>query len=224
MASSGKDGARALPQAVLFDNDGTLVDTRALLLSSFRHATQQVLGKTFSEEQMMAGVGKPLADQMFDFTDDPDKAAELLAVYRAHNVAVHDRMVRTFPGIPELLAALAAAGVRLGVVTSKMHPLAERGLSLCGVMKYFDVLIGPDDWPEHKPAPGPVLRGLELVGADPARSVYVGDSVYDIHAGNAAGASTAAVLWGMGKPDALAAEHPTWTCATVAELAARLGV
>ena len=108
-------------EAVLFDLDGTLLDTHDALLASFRHATREVLGPAadgLTEAQLMAKVGQPLDTQMWDFTDDQQTHDRLLEVYREHNNQVHDSMVKVFPGIPELLDALRAGGVPMGVVTS----------------------------------------------------------------------------------------------------------
>lgn len=211
-------------KGVLFDNDGTLVDSREMLLATFRYATRTVLGRIVPDEDLMRGVGIPLAQQMGDFTDDPAEAQELLRVYRAYNRAIHDDMIAAFDGVPELLADLRRAGMRLGVVTSKMHDLAWHGLEVVGIAHHFDFLVAPDTWHETKPAPGPVLRGCELLDMEPALCAYVGDSPYDMQAGNAAGVATAAVLWGMFGEDELAAERPDAVCATVEDLACALGV
>lgn len=112
----------------------------------------------------------------------------------------------------------------MGVVTSKRHAMAQRGLEMSGIADHFQCLIGHDDWPEHKPAPGPILRGCELLGVAPECSLYVGDSPFDIQAGNAAGCATAAALWGMFPREALAAERPTFMCDSLTELADRLGI
>ena len=112
----------------------------------------------------------------------------------------------------------------MGVVTSKRHAMAQRGLEMSGIADHFQFLIGHDDWPEHKPAPGPILRGCELLGVAPECSLYVGDSPFDIQAGNAAGCATVAALWGMFPCEVLAAERPTLMCDSLTELADRLGI
>ena len=195
-------------RGILFDNDGTLVDTYELLLTSFRHATRVVLGEQLPDEVLMARVGTPLAEQMKDFTDDPATQQELLRVYRAFNEERHDNVVRAFPGIADALAALQARGLKLGVVTSKMHALTQRGLVATGIDRFMDCLVGADDCPRFKPEPDPILVGCEKLGLSPAECMYVGDSPFDIQAGNAAGCTTVAVLWGMFSEADLAAEHP----------------
>ena len=205
-------GKKTPIEGVLFDNDGTLVDTRDLLLESFRYATRTVLGHELPDEAYLKSVGTPLADQMDGFARTPGESAELLRVYRAYNHRIHDQMIGPFPGIAEALDELSRANVKMGVVTSKLHDLAWHGLEITGLAKYFDFLIGPDDCPEHKPAPGPVLEGCRRMGLAPASCAYVGDSEFDIRAGNAAGTTTIAVLWGMASRATLEGEHPDVVC------------
>ena len=201
--------------AILFDNDGTIVDTRDLILESFRFAMREVIGFVPPDDELLAGVGLPLADQMRDFTDDPTAADRMLEFYRRRNQEYHDSRVKPFPGIIDALATLHEAGIPLGVVTSKMHELAWRGLEIVGAAPYLDCLVSPDDFPEHKPKPGPILEGLRLLGVkrgvelDPARCAYVGDSVFDMQAGNAAGCVTIAVTWGIGLRENLVESNPT---------------
>ncbi len=213
------DGQAVEFDCVLFDNDGTLVDTRELLLLSFRHAMREIMGTTLPDEEFLAGVGTPLADQMRHMAPDEATAQRLLESYRTFNHRVHDEMISLFPGTRELLDTLRAHGVVLGVVTSKMHALCAHGLDILGVGDYFDVLVGPDDWPEHKPHPGPILYACKTLRVDPKRCVYVGDSPFDIQSGNGAGAYTVAALWGMFSREALEECAPTILCESPTSLA-----
>ena len=206
-------------KAVLFDLDGTLLDTYQLILDSMRFTVARELGLDCSDEQLMAKVGQPLAIQFTDFTDDPVLIDELLRVYRAYNEERHDAVVRAFDGIPEALEALKDAGYALGVVTSKRHELAQRGLDITGLAPFMDFVIGPDDWPEFKPNPGGVLYGCRLAGCNPDECVYVGDSPFDIQAGNGAGCFTIAALWGMFPEEVLRAQNPDAVCLQPSELA-----
>lgn len=114
-------------KAVLFDNDGTLVDSRELLLASFHYAGPAVLGRQLSDEEYLQKVGQPLAVQVKDYADDPVLQERFCEAYRAHNKTVHDKMIKAFPGTVEALAELASAGLKLGVVTSKRHALPGAG-------------------------------------------------------------------------------------------------
>ena len=132
-------------QAVLFDLDGTLLDTHDLLLATFRYTARTVLREAISDERLMAKVGQHLNTQMWDFTDDPAVHEELCRVYREYNAEVHDDMIRLFDGTVPMLERLKEAGLPLAVVTSKRHEVAMRGLDLFGLTGYFDFLI-PAPW------------------------------------------------------------------------------
>ena len=210
-------------RCLLWDLDGTLQDSYGLILSSFRYATKRVLGRVIPDEELMAKVGQPLGTQMWDFTDDPEVHHQLTTIYRQHNHWVHDSALREFPGMREACAALKAAGYVMGVVTSKRHELAQRGLEVVGLASYFDFLVGSDDCAEHKPAPGPVLAGCERAGFAPEECMYVGDSPFDMASANAAGTVSVAALWGMFPRDVMEAEHPDYLCEDVSDLVALLG-
>lgn len=202
-------------KGVLFDLDGTLADTYELILASFRYATQEVLGRTIPDSELMAKVGQPLVVQMWDFADDEETHDKLFDTYLAHNATVHDKLIRSFPGVRAMLDELRDGGLAMGVVTSKRHAAAERALESIGLGGYFPFIIGADDWPAHKPDPGSVLHGCDLLGIAPKECAYVGDSPFDMQAGNAAGCFSVAVMWGMFSRDELMAEHP---CAVAEEL------
>ena len=172
-------------KAILFDNDGTLVDTHEIILASMRYSTQKVLGKVIPDDALMHKVGQPLAVQMRDFTPDETEQAEILRVYREHNATIHDEKIRAFAGIEEVLARLAELGVPMGVVTSKLRTTAWHGLELTGLAPYLGCCIGAEDCEHFKPEAEPVVRGAEVLGVRVGECAYVGDSPYDIQAGKA---------------------------------------
>jgi pyrophosphatase PpaX len=180
----------------LFDLDGTLIDSVELILASYRHTMVVHRGATPGDDVWLKGLGTPLWAQFREFTDDQAEIDGMIQTYRAYNLAHHDAMVRAYPGIPEALGVLAGRGVKLGLVTSKLRSGAFRGLKHVGLDAHFPVVVGSDDLAEHKPHPAPVLRALDLLDADPGRSVFIGDSPHDMAAGRAAGVRTAAALWG----------------------------
>jgi pyrophosphatase PpaX len=210
------EGARTRP-VILFDLDGTLIDSLELLVSSMLHAFEGRPGAAPSVEEWVAGIGRTLAWQFSQFAPEAEVPA-LIQRYRAFQSLHLDRLTRVYDGVPELLARLDALGHPLGVVTSKADHLAIRSLEVVGLASYIDVVIGADSTTRHKPEPEPILRALERLGALPAESVYVGDSPYDILAGNAAGVTTIGVTWGASAHAPLLAAAPTYMAATVAEL------
>lgn len=187
---------RAL-EAVLFDLDGTVVDTIPHILASFRHATAEVLGAPLSDEVLLEHVGVPLARQMRFFTDDETTAERLLAAYRAFNHATHDEMARLYPNTRTALEALAATGLPLGIVTSKSAHMANRALELFDLKAYFGAVVTCDDTERHKPDPLPVLVAADMLGVDAGASAYVGDSPADVAAALGAGALAIAATWGV---------------------------
>lgn len=205
-------------KAILFDNDGTLVDTRELILANFREATREVLGREYSDEQYLAKVGTPINDQVKDFSSDAAVQDELVRAFRASNAKLHDQMISAFPGTQEALMALKDAGFTMGLVTSKLRSVAWGGLQLLHIAPYMSCAAGAEDTTKHKPDPEPIVYGCQLLGVDPAECVYVGDAPFDLQAGNAAGCMTAAVTWGMFSEDALQAYNPTVVCHSWDEL------
>ena len=205
-------------KGILFDNDGTLVDTHDIILASMRYSTQAVLGKVIPDEALMRKVGQPLAVQMCDFTPDEQLQGEILRVYREHNATIHDDNIAAFDGTSQALERLARDGWLMGVVTSKLRVTAWRGLEITGLTDHLSCCIGAEDCVHFKPEGEPVIRGAQALGLDPAECWYVGDSPYDIQAGKAAGCKTAAVTWGVFAVDELRAEDPDVMCSTFDEL------
>ena len=193
------------PAAWLFDFDGTLVDSVELIMDSLRHTTRTVLGRVVPDGVLRARVGRPLAEHMREL--DAERADDLVAVYREHNMRRHADLLRPYPGVAEMLAGLRGRRARVGIVTSKMRPAVDAGMALVPLGE-FDAIVTCEDTDRHKPDPAPVLRGLELLGADPETTAYVGDSPYDVRAGRAAGVHTAAALWGAFPAAVLRAERP----------------
>jgi pyrophosphatase PpaX len=195
-------------KAVLFDFDGTLVDTMELIHQSMRHATLEVLGRKMPRDRLMANVGQPLPVQMAAF--DPDKVAEMLESYRLYNDENHERLIEEYPNVASSLARLKDAGLGVGVVTSKRRHSVELALdSFPSLREVTDVFVTLEDTTEHKPRPEPLLKGLEKLGnVPPENAAYVGDAPFDITAARAAGTRAVAVSWGGFTADRLRASDP----------------
>jgi len=181
---------------VIFDLDGTVVDTVELIVDSFRYAVRTVLGQDLPDEVITAGVGQPLMTQMLRLSKE--KAQELYDVYRDYNHRRHDELIRSYDGMEEALRRLHGAGRRLGIVTSKSRETTQMAFDAVELDGVFGAVVTATDTDRHKPQPDPVLLCLERLGVgDASRGIYIGDSPVDMAAGLAAGLSTAAVAWGV---------------------------
>jgi pyrophosphatase PpaX len=179
---------------VLFDLDGTLVDSAQIILGSFHHATETVLGRRFPDAQILEMVGGTnLNAQMATLA--PDDVDDLVRVYRAHNNPFYDDLP-CFDGIVDVLRTLHDEGRKLGVVSAKPTATVERVFDGAGIGEFFDVVVGSDKTEKHKPDPEPLLHALRELDALPADAAYVGDSPYDMQAAKAAGVFAVAVAWG----------------------------
>ena len=180
---------------VLFDLDGTVVDSGGIILASMRHATRTVLGRRIPDQALMAAVGGPgLEAQMREFGGE-EHLEELVRVYRAHNEPLHDRLELCL-GMDDLLLTLKEEGRRLGLVSAKRRSTVELAFAATEIGHLFDVVVGGDETARQKPFPEPLLLGLERLGARAPEAVYVGDSPYDITAAHAAGMDAIGVTWG----------------------------
>jgi len=195
-------------ETCLFDLDGTLIDSIALIRSSYEHALGAHGQAQLSEQEWLEGLGRPLAWQFSRRVSDPAAVDALIRTYREHNLAHHDAMVRAYTGALDTLQGLARRGVRLAVVTSKSKASARRGLALCGFAELFETVVALDDCEQHKPAPEPALRALAALGRTAGSALMIGDSPHDLACGRAAGCATAAVGWGPFPSSHLRAERP----------------
>ncbi len=206
---------------VLFDLDGTVVDSGAIILASMRHATREVLGRDYADEELLNAVGGPgLEAQMAAFA--PDRVDELVRVYRAHNEPLHDEL-EACDGMVHALERLRAEGRRLGIVTAKRRSTVELAFARVPLAHLFEAVVGGDETERHKPHPEPLLLAAERMGADPAETAYVGDSPFDIRAAKAAGMHAIGVTWGrIHDRSRLEAEAPDAVVDTAEELLERL--
>ena len=196
-------------KALLFDLDGTVLDTNQLIVSSFQHTLGELLGLPVTAEDLYPFFGEPLIHTMARYA--PDRAEELVAHYRAYNLAQHDRLAHVFPGLGPVLSALRESGLRLAIVTSKYEPTARRGLDLFGLTSLFEAMVTMESTTRHKPDPDPALRALELLGLEPQETAMVGDSVLDVQCGRNAGTATAVVGWSVfPRRELLASEPDYW--------------
>lgn len=195
-------------ETVLFDLDGTLIDSGAIILASMRHAAETVLERRIPDEDLMAAVGGPgLIAQMRAL--DPERVDELVRVYREHNEPLHSEL-QACDGILDVMPRLHAEGRRLGIVTAKRLVTVRLAFDVIPELeRFFDAVVGADETERHKPHPDPILLALDRLGADPASAAYVGDSPFDVQAAKAAGVHAVAVTWGrIHDEERLAREEP----------------
>jgi pyrophosphatase PpaX len=179
---------------VLFDLDGTVIDSGAIILASMRHAAKEVLGAEPPDELLMAAVGGPgLEAQMHALA--PDRVQELVDVYRAHNEPLHGELM-CCGGVDGLLVRLKEEGRRLGIVTAKRRATVELAFNVLPLRHLFDTVVGGDETERHKPDPEPLLLAAERMEVAPETCAYVGDSPFDIRAAKAAEMYSIAVSWG----------------------------
>jgi pyrophosphatase PpaX len=208
--------------AVLFDLDGTLLDSIGLLLEcmEFAFAGRRVIP---SRERWTAGIGTPLRVQMRDFAVEEHELESVVERYRVHQHANLERLTTLFPGAMDVVQLLRASGVKTGVVTSKGRGMTLRSLAHVGLADAFDVVVTADDTTRHKPDPLPVEHALYALGLTPDRALFVGDSTHDMASGRAAGTATGAALWGPFTREQLEAAGPTYWLRDVGEVPAVVG-
>lgn len=207
------------PTAILFDLDGTVLDTYDVIAVSMRHASEAVLGKTLPDSVLLAQVGQPLVTQVEAFSDDPKVREDFLAFYRKENEAGLCDKSKPFVGMKDLIVSLKNSGYQVGVVTSKRHQLAEDSLRYYGIYKHLDCLIALEESVNHKPHPEPLIVATKTLGVMLESCVYVGDSPFDMQAAHAAGIRGIGVTWGkfFGR-EILEGESPLEIVDTPAEL------
>ena len=211
-------------RTLLFDLDGTLADSISLLLASFHYtfATHRP-DATPPDSEWIAGIGTPLITQMRGFVQNEDDAQQMILTYREFQRTHHDEMLREFEGVADTLALLKAQGHPTALVTSKSNDLAHRALTWLHLTDHIDVVVGMESTERHKPDPEPVLHALAALGSTPDNALFLGDSPHDIAAGNAAGVTSVAALWGPFSRRVLEQASPTYLLEHIRELPALIG-
>ena len=209
------------PFAVLFDLDGTLIDSIGLLLECVHHTFEGRLPAP-TDEEWIAGIGTPLRKQLAEYTTTDDEIEELTQRYRNFQREHHDRLTWAFPGVIETLQELERRGNPMGVVTSKSNEMMDRGLAYVGAIDFMKTRIGMDSCTVHKPEPEPVLVALRELGYQPHEALFVGDSPHDIASGNAAGVTSVAALWGPFTREQLDRQSPSRYLDRITDLPALL--
>lgn len=207
---------------LLFDLDGTLIDTNELIIASYLHTLEKYYPGKYAREDVLPFMGPTLHEAFGSI--NPDRVEEMIIEYRTFNLAQHDALVREFPGVYETVKILKEKGYKLGVVTTKRLDVALRGLRLMNLAAFFEVIIAYDHVEKVKPDPEPIFKALEQLGSKPSEAIMVGDNYHDILGGKNAGTLTAGVAWSIKGRDYIAKYEPDYILEQMPDLLTILGV
>lgn len=192
-------------EAVLFDLDGTLVDSLPLIFRTYRQVFTD-MKIPWNNNNIARMVGLPLKDIGKYFAGrSAARFEELYQYYYHRDLALFTRL---YPGTIALLEQLKKRDIKLGIVTSKGKTGTSRTTVFTGLDCFMDIIVTAHDVKKHKPDPEPLLKAMEFLGIKAADTIYVGDSKYDIMTGQNAGSCTLGVTWGLGSREELACLKP----------------
>ncbi len=203
--------------ALLFDLDGTLIDSVELLLDCMRYAFADRTHAP-TRAQWVAGIGTPLRTQLAEWSTDAADVDALVTRYREYQDLHLEALTTAYAGVLDTLAWARATGHATAIVTSKGRVMTARSLAKVGLADAFDTIVTYEETDRHKPLPDPVLLALTRLEIDASRAIFVGDSPHDMHAGRAARVATAATTWGPFSRDELAVAHPTFWLNAITDL------
>jgi pyrophosphatase PpaX len=206
---------------ILFDLDGTLIDTNELIISTYLHTLEKYYPGKYTREDVLPFLGPTLHDVFGKM--DPDRVEEMVLEYRTYNIANHDALVKEFVGVMETIETLKEKGYKLAIVTTKREDVAFKGLRLMKLDSYFDVMIAYDHVKKVKPDPEPIFLALEKLGSKPEEALMVGDNFHDVLAGKNAGTKTAGVAWSIKGREYLAKYEPDFMLENMTDLLSILG-
>jgi pyrophosphatase PpaX len=206
---------------LLFDLDGTLIDTNELIITSFLHTLNHYYPDQYKREDVLKFMGPPLFDTFNEM--DKERTEEMIATYREYNLAQHDALVTEFDGVFEAVKTLHDKGYKLGIVTTKMRGTVNMGLKLTKLDQFFDVVVALDDVERAKPDPEPVNKALDQLHASPEEAIMIGDNHHDILAGKNAGTITAGVAWSIKGKEHLATFKPDYMLEHISDILTIVG-
>ncbi|MEW9052427.1 MAG: pyrophosphatase PpaX [Neobacillus sp.] len=206
---------------ILFDLDGTLIDTNELIISTYLHTLDKYFPGQYVREDVLPFLGPTLHEVFGNM--DPEKVEEMVLDYRTFNLANHDALVKEFEGVIETVEILKDKGYKLAIVTTKREDVALKGLRLMNLDQFFDVVVAYDHVKKVKPDPEPILLALEQLNAKPEEAMMVGDNFHDILAGKNAGTKTVGVAWSIKGREYIAKYEPDYILETMPDLLKVLG-
>lgn len=185
---------------VLFDFDGTIMDTNDVILNSWQHTFRTLKNREETREKLVSTFGEPLEQTMRKFFPDipTEKAIE---IYRSYHRDNFGELISLFPGMKELLMEVKQRGYKTGLVTSRLLNTTAQGLEKYGIGECFDAMVTAEDTTRHKPDPQPINVTLEKLGTAPENAVMLGDTVFDIMCAKNAGVKAVLVSWSVALGD-----------------------
>lgn len=201
---------------LLFDLDGTLINTNELIISSFLHTLDHYFPEQYKREDVYPFMGPTLVDTFSGI--DAERTEEMIAHYRKFNLENHDMLVTEFDGVFETIRTLKENNFKLAIVSTKLRDTVIKGLKLTNLYQFFDTIVALDDVTEPKPHPEPLLKALQELGSRPEETIMIGDNFHDIEGGKNAGTVTAGVAWSVKGKEFLQSYHPDYMLETMPEL------
>jgi pyrophosphatase PpaX len=206
---------------ILFDLDGTLIDTNELIITTYLHTLEKYYPSKYQREDVLPFLGPTLHEAFGSI--DPNLVEEMVLEYRAFNIANHDELVTEFAGVFETVQTLKDKGYKLGIVTTKRHDVTLKGLRLMDLERFFEVVVTYDHVSKTKPDPEPIHKALEQLNSSPEETMMVGDNYHDILAGKNAGTITAGCAWSIKGREYIAKYEPDYILENMADLLTILG-
>lgn len=207
---------------LLFDLDGTLIDTNELITASYLYTLEKYRPGQYGPKDILPFMGPPLLDVFMDI--DPEKAEEMVDVYRKHNIEHHDLLVKEFEGVYETIQMLYKSGFKLAIVSTKKRDTVIKGLNLTKLMPFFECIITIDEVVNPKPDPEPLMKAMKLLDSKPEETMMIGDNYHDILGGKNAGTLTCGVAWSLKGKDYLQEFKPDYMLDKMSDLLEIVGV
>lgn len=206
---------------LLFDLDGTLINTNELIIASFMHTLEKFYPGKYKREHVIPFMGPTLTESFT--TVDANRVDELIEEYRRFNIEMHDEFVEEYETVYKTIETLHEKGFKIGIVTTKARNVVEMGLSFSRLKQFFDVVITIDDVQNAKPHPEPIQLALEKLHATPEETIMVGDNYHDIEGGKNAGTKTAGVVWSLKGKEFLESYHPDFMLEKMSDILTIIG-
>jgi len=196
-------------ECVIFDSDGTLVDSMKLIVNAYNYAVEPALHQTFGEERVASLFG-PTMERVFSSVLPVQFVDEAILRYHEYYQKHFHDYASVYAGIPELITSLYNSKQPLGVVTGAGRRAAELTVKLSGLSLFFKAVITGDDVTRPKPDPDGLCLAIRRMSATPAATLYIGDSLVDIQAAKRAGINSGGATWGSRQKAELVGSNPTF--------------